>query len=58
MVTPDSLKTDTKQKTGKIRTDQCCRHRSAKTGYGVQMTTFQGEGMKSLRLQAKTLTTL
>ena len=34
--TSDSLKG---RDTGKNQTDQCCRHRSAKTWYGVQMMT-------------------
>ena len=57
--TSDSLKTDAKQKKSQKpgdQTDQCCRHRSAKTGYGIQMMTSQGEGKKLLRLHARTLT--
>ena len=51
--TSDSLKG---RDTGKNQTDQCCRHRSAKTWHGVQMMTSQGEDKKLLRLHARTLT--
>ena len=58
--TSDSLKpTPNKGRHRKNQTDQCCRHRPAKTWYGEQMMTSQdsqGEDKKLLRLHARTLT--
>ena len=60
--TSDSLKPTLNRRSNKspeFGPDQCCHHRSPKTGYGVEMMSSldsQGEGKKLLRLHARTLT--
>ena len=59
--TPKTLSKNQRQtKDLENQADQCCRHRSAKTEYlrCSNDDLSSGEGMKLLRLQAKTLTTL